>query len=296
MVKSPTITNICLKCNPLGPGSVTEVFRLVSESPSLRTLDLDQTELGDEGVGELFSLLSDHDQSVPLRHLYLNGTGIGKRACEQISRYLALPSCGLVLLYMANNPIGAAVSALAPGLAANQSLERLSLQSCGLSDEPTTAVLSALEGHGIKALGLGQSFATEDLGMRYNWLTDSSPFVRLVQKAPSLQYLNISQMPMTQEAVNAVLQIVATSPSMLSMERYVCPLFRGDRAAVRARQEGVRLGKLVRERLHANVRDLYDVDYGEFHANQKRFLMSPQDVRLSIRCIEIVMLGKRGGA
>jgi hypothetical protein len=283
MVKSPVITNIWLKRNPLGANSAKEVFRLITQTPSLRTLDLDQTELGDEGVTELFSLLSDQNQAVPLRHLYLNGTGISKQACKQISRYLALPSCALVSLYMSNNPIGSAAAALAPGLSSNQTLERLSLQSCGLSDVPTAALLSALEHHStLKALDMGQSFATEDLGMRYNWLTDSSPFVRFVQNSPFLQYLNIAHMPMTQEAVNAVLQVVATSPSMLSLESNARPLIRGDRTAtaVRTGQEGVRLAKTVRERLHANVRQVYGVDYEQFHSSEKRFLMSPQDVRL----------------
>jgi hypothetical protein len=281
MVKSPVITNVWLKRNHLGAASAKDVFRLISQSPSLRTLDLDQTELGDEGVAELFSLLSDHDQPVPLRHLYLNATGINKQACQQISRYLSLPSCAITSLYMANNPMGSAAAALAPGLSSNQTLERLSLQSCGLSDAPTAAILSALETHpNFKALDIGQSFATEDLGMRYNWLTDSAAFVRFVQNAPALQYLNFAHMPMPQEAVNAILNVVATSPSMLSLEGNARPLIRGDRAAVRAGQEGVRLAKAVRERLHANVSREHGADYEQFHSGEKRFLMSPRDVRL----------------
>ena len=255
MVKSPVITNVWLKRNPLGATSAKYVFRLISQTPSLRTLDLDQTELGDRGVAELFSLLSEHDRAVPLRHLYLNGTGISKHACKEISRYLARSSCGLISLYMSNNPIGLAAAALASGLSSNRSLEHLSVQSCGLSNQSATAILSALEhNQNIKAVDMGQSFATEDLGMRYNWLTDSSPFVRFVQNAPSLQHLNIAQMPMRQEAVNAVLQAVATSTSMLSLENNARPLLRGDPAAVRAGQEGVRLAKAVRDRLHDNVR------------------------------------------
>jgi hypothetical protein len=280
MVKSPVITNVWLKRNPLGAASAKDVFRLISQSPSLRTLDLDQTELGDEGVAELFSLLSDHNQPVSLRHLYLNSTGINERACEAVSSYLALPSCALTSLYMSNNPMGSAAAALAPGLSSNQTLERLSLQSCGLGDASAATLLSALEHHpNFKALDIGQSFATEDLGMRYNWLTDPSSFVRFVQNAPALQYLDVAHMPMTQEATNTILQAVATSPSMLCLENTARPLFRGDRSAVRAGQEGVRLAKQVRERLHANVYREYGVDYEQFHSGEKRFLMSPRDVR-----------------
>lgn len=280
MVKSPVITNVWLKRNPLESSSAKNVFRLITQCPSLRTLDVDQTELGDEGVAELFSLLADHDQALPLRHIYLNATGIGKRACEQIGRYLALPSCGLISLFMSNNPIGPGVAALASGVASNHSLERLSLQSCGLSDEPTAALLSALKQHPLKTLDLGQSYATEDLGMRYNWLTDSAPLVDLVRTSPSLQYLNVSYAPMTQESVNALLQAVAASASMLSLERNARPLIRGDPTAVRAGQEGVRLTKAVRDRLQANVMEVHGVDYEEFSTGHKRFLISPQDVRL----------------
>jgi hypothetical protein len=281
MVKSPVITNVWLKRNPLGPSSAKDIFRLITQCPSLRTLDLDQTELGDEGVAELFALLADHNQALPLRHLYLNATGISKRACEQISRYLSLPSCALSSLFMSNNPIGTAAAALAPGLASNQTLERLSLQSCGLSDEPTAVLVSAFRDHqSIKALDLGQSFATEDLGMRYNWLTNSAPFVDLVKISSSLQYLNISYAPMSQESINLLLQAVATSPSMLLLGRQARPLLRGDPTAVRAGQEGVRLTKVVRDQLQANVLKQYGVDYEEFSAEHKRFLTSPPDVRL----------------
>lgn len=283
MIKSPIITNVWLKRNPLGASSAKDIFRLVTQSPLLRTLDLDQTGLGDEGVAELFSLLADHDQALPLRHIYLNATGISALACAQISRYLALPSCALESLFMANNPIGSAAAALAPGLSSNQTLERLSLQSCGLSDKPVATLLSALQhNQNLKALDFGHSFATEDLGMRYNWLTDISPFVELLQTAPSLQYLNISNAPMTQQSINTLLQAALASPSLLSLERVARPLLRGDRdfVSVRAGQEGVRLTKLVREKLHANVLREYGVGYEEFEAEHKRFLMSPRDVRL----------------
>lgn len=50
MVKSSTITNVWLKRNPLGVDAVKDVFRLITETRNLRTLDLDQTELGDTGT------------------------------------------------------------------------------------------------------------------------------------------------------------------------------------------------------------------------------------------------------
>ena len=285
MIKSPIITNVWLKRNPIGPNSAKDLFRLITQSPHLRTLDLDQTELGDEGVAELFSLLANHDRPLPLRHIYLNATGIGPRACPQISRYLSLPSCALSSLFLANNPLGPSASLLAPGLSSTRTLTRLSLQSCGLSDSPVATLLQALQTNPhsqIAALDFSQSYATEDLNARYNWLTTAVPFADLVSASPSLRYLNVSHNPLSQQTANALLSAVSTSPSMQYLDRAARPLIRGetDRASVKAGQESARLTKLVRERLRANVWREYGVGYEEFEADEKRFLMSPRDVRL----------------
>lgn len=40
MVKSPAITNVWLKRNPLGSAAADDVFRLITQTPNLRTLDL----------------------------------------------------------------------------------------------------------------------------------------------------------------------------------------------------------------------------------------------------------------
>ena len=51
------ITNIWLRRNPLGPESAYMLSVLIKNSPKLRTLDLDQTELGDQGAADLFGAL-----------------------------------------------------------------------------------------------------------------------------------------------------------------------------------------------------------------------------------------------
>ena len=50
-------TNIWLSRNPLGPESAYMLSILIKNSPKLRTLDLDQTKLGDHGVADLFGAL-----------------------------------------------------------------------------------------------------------------------------------------------------------------------------------------------------------------------------------------------
>ncbi|KAL8691559.1 MAG: hypothetical protein Q9218_003238 [Villophora microphyllina] len=106
---------------------------VITRASNLRTLDLDQTELGDEGVPKLFNKLNSYKGSIPLRNIYLNGTGIGSKACEAIADYLSQPNCALEALYISCNPIGdAGALALARGLGINTSLLRLSMTSYGL--------------------------------------------------------------------------------------------------------------------------------------------------------------------
>jgi Ran GTPase-activating protein (RanGAP) involved in mRNA processing and transport len=171
LVKSPAVTNLWLKRNPLGPGSVDSLFRLITQTPNLRTLDLDQTELGDAGVAALFTRLAEYIPPTPLsmRILYLSATGVSTAACEAISRYLASPHCLITSLYISSNPIGdAGAKALAKGLQQNKTLQRLSLQSVGLTDEGATALISSLQGHpALETFDMGQAYSTQDLNARY---------------------------------------------------------------------------------------------------------------------------------
>ena len=284
MVKSPAITNVWLKRNPLGPAAAMDVFRLVTKTPNLRTLDLDQTELGDAGVAQLFNALANHvpARSLALRNLYLNAVGIGAEACKAIAKYLRSPHCTIEALYMTNNPIGDAVAHMAHGLKGNTSLQRLSVQSCGFKDDGIVALANALKGNtNLTALDIGQAYATEDLDMRFNWVTENSaPVLAELIATTKLQYLNISYTPMSQSALNSLLQAVATSDSLVWF--FAKPLSTGgkDPASVKAGQEHARLHKLAREKLHANVLKRYGVDYLHFENEHKRFLISPKDVRL----------------
>ena len=70
-----------------------------------------------------------------------------------------------------------------------------------------------------------------------------------------------------------------------------------DPSSVKAGQEAARLNKLVRERLHANVKARHgDISYEQFRAEHKRFLISPQDVRLidSVYRIRDAAAARRG--
>lgn len=172
-ITSLSVTNIWLKRNPLMPNSANNIFRLITQTKNLRTLDLDQTRLGDAGVASLFEQLASFTAQtatyLPLKHLYLNTVGIGVEGATALAKWLSQPHCRLDALYISNNPLGnAGVTALAKGLAHNTSLTRLSLQSVGMSDDGAIALCASHSTHpALKMLDIGQSFATPDLDSRY---------------------------------------------------------------------------------------------------------------------------------
>lgn len=167
--QSTSTTNIWLKRNPLGPSAADYLFRLVAKTANLRTLDLDQTELGDAGVTQLFERLVKYNKPIALRHLYMSAIGVGVKAATAIGDYLATAHCKLESLYLTNNPLGDnGIVALAHGLKSNRSLTRLALGSAGLNDAGTIALCEAIEQNpSIVTLNIGQSYSTEDLGSRY---------------------------------------------------------------------------------------------------------------------------------
>lgn len=182
---------------------------------------------------------------------------------------------------MSNNPIGDALVHLATGLEQNQSLKRLSLQSCGLKYVGIAALASAIKGHkSLAVLDLGQGYATEDLVMRYNWIdAASTPALASLVVNSKLQYLNLSYTALTQAGLNALLKAVSMSESMLWFQAKIPTSGAKDVESVKAGQEGARLYKLARERLHESVQRDYGVDYDQFENEHKRFLVSPRDVR-----------------
>ncbi|KAF2709073.1 RNI-like protein [Pleomassaria siparia CBS 279.74] len=284
-VKSTSVTNVWLKRNPLGPTSVADVYRLITKTPNLRTLDLDQTELGDVGVAELFNKLAAHETTLSIRNIYLNGVGIGVKASAAIANYLATLHCALHSLYITNNPMGSdGVVALAKGLKQNKSLARLTIASVGMGDDGAIALCDALNDHPrISALDIGQSFATPDLGMRYNYITDRSTFaVHNLITSTSLTYLNLGQCAMSNTGLNEVLDAIHSSPSFLFfVGKTIWPQSRAV-GAVHAGQEHVRLNKLLHSHLLANVQRVYgaNITYGEFMEDEKRWLINDKtDVR-----------------
>lgn len=284
--QSTSVTNIWLKRNPLSRTAAQDVFRLVTQTANLRTLDLDQTELGDAGVAQLFTALVDHDKPIALRRIYLNAIGIGTEGVPAIAKYLASAHCALDALYFTNNPMGnVGVAALAVGLRENKSLSRLTLASVGVSDYGIIALCEALEAHPtLTTLDIGQSYATEDLGSRYNWITDRAAFAlhNLVATSNTLAYLNIAQCAMTHDGLCTVLEAVISSSTLLFYRAStIWPQSRAP-AAVHAGQRHVKLAEQAHETLFKNVQRVYGArtTYSDFMNKHKRWLVNDKaDVR-----------------
>jgi hypothetical protein len=309
MVTSPAVTNIWLKRNPLGPGAAHDLFRLVIGAPNLRTLDVDQAELGNIGVAKLFQALAAWTPGpgvelaggkLPLRNVYLNGNGIGAEAAAAIGSFLTSPHCGVTSLYMSSNPLGnKGIQALATALPQAPQLTRLSLQSVGVSTQGAVALCEGLAGHpGLRMLDIGQAFATEDLGQAYNYIDDDAvPAIsNMLRSAKSLEYLSLGHCPITPPGLVAVSTAVLESPSLLyymgssvvSDPNRRPATFQPSREQPMA-DDGSRLrpeilaDQAVRAHLEHNVRARYGDDgmtYARFLDDEKRWLINDrQDVR-----------------
>ncbi|KAF2129207.1 RNI-like protein [Dothidotthia symphoricarpi CBS 119687] len=282
-VKSTVVTNIWLKRNPLGPAAADDVFRLITQTENLRTLDLDQTELGDVGVAKLFTLLAHYDKPVALRHIYLNAVGIGAKGAGAIADFLASPHCALDALYASNNPLGNdGLVALATGMRKNNSLTRLTLSSVGAGDVGVVALCHSLHGHNLKVLDLDQSYATKDLGARFNWITDASASaLASLTSHTTLSYLNLGQCALTHAGLTPILSQVLSSPLLFFAASTIFPQAR-DAPSIHAGQRHAKAAELARAHILRNIQAKYGAEcsYTTFRNEYKRWLVNDKtDVR-----------------
>ncbi|KAJ7778361.1 hypothetical protein B0H16DRAFT_1711869 [Mycena metata] len=273
MVNSPRITNVWLKRNPLTPDSVDNVVRLITQTPNLRTLDLENTELGNEGVAKIMTEITGRE--IPLRNLYLNANGVGEKAAIAIAGYLAHSACKLESLYLGSNPVGdAGALPIAEALKSNQTLLRLSMASTGLTSKGIAALSTALALHPrIMSLDLAASQTTRVHGQRYNHLADRAiPALTALMQNPSMRHLDLGRTSLSPEGLEAVKAAISTSN--------LCE-FHGFRKPEIGEAMSCPLG--TRRALEANVKRFYPDEKGyDAFSNglNARFLYSPEDVRL----------------
>ncbi|KAK6337811.1 hypothetical protein TWF696_001291 [Orbilia brochopaga] len=311
MVRSPVIENLWLKRNPLGPDSDQALFKLLSQLPRLRTLDLDQTDLGDGCLARLFSKLCDHFSDFlpiappsPLHSLYLNGVGIlpgpvspsTSSAITHISTFLAQQTCQLTSLYLANNLLGdAGLATLAAGLRKNTSLQRLSLLSVGGSSTGFSVLFSALASHpSIRTLDASQSFSTIDLGMQFNAIDDAAvpAILELLSSSETLAYLDLGFTYISQSSLNTISRAVAGSKSLLYYNARSL-LDNRSRDARQIHSEANKLKTAVKDRLAENVAREYDgMSYDVWTGSERRWLVNDRE---DVRAIDSVYRNRDAG-
>ncbi|KAL8872780.1 MAG: hypothetical protein Q9174_001644 [Haloplaca sp. 1 TL-2023] len=221
---SSSTQHIWLKRNPLGHRSAKLLFELITKTPNLVTLDLEQTELGDDGVEDLFTLLTEDEcqDVIPLKHIYLNANGIAEEACRAIASFLTSKRCRVDSLYLSNNPIGAGGAlALAEGLRSNTTILRLGLRSCGLKSEGAVAIIDTLQNHPhIMTLDIGHSYAASDLGSRHNFYDDriASSAAELLLSTKTMRCLDLGITGMTSAVLDELAEVVCFSKTLFEFK------------------------------------------------------------------------------
>ncbi|KZL80430.1 leucine rich repeat protein [Colletotrichum incanum] len=319
LVESDAVTNVWLKRNPLGPAAAADVYRLITETKNLRTLDLDQTELGDAGIAELFqrltmfSLADPGRNQLPLRNIYLNGNGISTKAAFAIAAFLGSPVCGITSLYLSCNPLGdEGAQALASGIRKAHQLSRLSLQSTGLTTVGAVDVFRAVTSHsGMRFLDVGQAYATVDLGQAWNYIENAAvpSICELVSTNQTFKYLNLGHCPIAPPELRkidvAVLKsslLYYNADSILPDPNAKTPTFNPSadhtmpemHSWLAPTKDEKALEKAVDNHLEANVKAIYgnDMTYPKFLEEEKRWIVND---KIDVRKIDSVYRNRDAG-
>jgi NLR family CARD domain-containing protein 3 len=281
IINSSVCHSIWLKRNAFTSAAADDMGRMIIRMSGLKTLDLEQTQLGDAGAARLFNLLSAHITSnghpLSLETIYLNADGISFKGCTAVARYLKLSNCALSNLFMACNPIGdKGAYALAGGLITNNSLLRLSLKSCGLKTAGATALFSALRNHPkLSVLDVGHAYTTEDLSVRYNYIEDGATesIIDMLTHLRTLRAFTLGITAMSRESLDSIKPALRSSNLFYYMGSSIHISPNSPRALVKS--DGVH-DSIVR-----NVKAHYrqDMCYPEFLEGPLRFLLNGEHVR-----------------
>ncbi|CAG8957830.1 hypothetical protein HYFRA_00000170 [Hymenoscyphus fraxineus] len=284
MIKSSSITNLWFKRNPFGPNSSLLLAELVLKTQNLRTLDLETTELGNEGTSQFIDAICDKPAS--LRHLYLNANGVGQKACASLAKYISSPNCSLESLFLSTNPLGdAGIKVLSVGLEKNKSLIRLTCASSGLTSNGVVCLATAIvKGNvPIRTLDLAASSTTKAHQQKFNYLDDSciDSLKALVMYQP-LRYLNLGRTVFSSEGIQEILSAAAKSELVYLVVHRVDVYVHGMTVIYEGEAPARSCSLEVGTRMVKNQKKYYprNKDYDEFlNSEDFRFLRNTSDVR-----------------
>ena len=121
-------------------------------------------------------------------------------------------------------------------------------------------------------LRMGQSFATEDLGMRYNYLEDDvvNSVKMMVSTSQALRMLDLGTTAMSLPALESLYEEISNSKTLVVFS-----------AKSVYNKVAASVNLPVNARIEENIQRLYGgIDAARFDAGKRSWLISPKDVRL----------------
>lgn len=203
LVRNTVAKALWLKRNPLGPEGGRSIRRLLENNHVLTVLDLDNTGLLDEGIAHFASV-----KGSSIKHLYLDANGFTAVGAESLATFISNNRRTLKSLYACINRFGdAGTLAIIRAVQGSRSLKRLSLSSNRITDSITDEMVECLlDCPKLSVLDLGCYKSTFDLGEKPNFITNPTPFLRLIQNHRPLKVLDLIRNAMSPEDAQSVVE------------------------------------------------------------------------------------------
>ncbi len=181
-----------LKRNPIGVVGADSLAEMLRHNTSIRTLDLVNTQIGDEGLAAILEVLTYTNRTV--ERLYLGGNQIQENQAALLANLLA-DNPVITGLFLNVNHLGdRGVTVLVDGLAENKTLIDLGLASNGIGVAGCNPLLAAVATHPkLSNQDLGYSPSTGVLGSQPNQIGDigASAIAHSIARNPTLLKLNL---------------------------------------------------------------------------------------------------------
>jgi Ran GTPase-activating protein (RanGAP) involved in mRNA processing and transport len=167
---------VWLKRNPLGAGGGAAAAELIESAPLLRTLDLVQTGIGPQQVGEVVdALIASAGTGRAFERLYVGGNRLGDAGALHLARLIEAGAVAELYLSAAGlGDVGALILADALDAAPRGRLRRLSCASNGIGPLAAARLVRAAAVAGVALLDLGRVASAGALGAPDNRLDAAS--------------------------------------------------------------------------------------------------------------------------
>ena len=186
-----------LKRNPLDLAALRVLLASLARS-NVRTLDLTNCALGDEGCAEV----ADGLAGTPIESLYLGGNGLA--SAKPLARLIARADSRLAHLYLGASRLGGQAEKLFLALPLARAMRTLDLASNGLTSQDVRDMGRAVASSSLVALSFGTSRAARKLQEHANALEDDT-VPELVAAMGGLAALDLRGTSLTSRGAKALL-------------------------------------------------------------------------------------------